>query len=175
MQADAAWRIPDPDYDRHPAYGGLFGRPRLADRSAALVQLLPHLAGYAAWDLIDRLRRALPARRAGAPSPVFEALSRDGVTMLRLPAGEMAAIQAAIAPFAVRLRAKVIDPAAASRAAPTPVALAPARPNSTLSALHKQLNPRSAENELFIHEEDAPALFALLREEPLGAEAAPAR
>jgi hypothetical protein len=162
MQADAVWRIPDPDYDRHPAYGGLFGRPRLSDRSAALLQLLPHLAGYAAWDLLDRLRRALP-RRAGAPSPVLDALSRDGVTMLRLPADEMATIQAAIAPFAARLRAKVIDPAAASPAPSTPAAAAPMRHNSTLSALHKQLNPRAADNELFIHEEDAPALFAALR------------
>jgi hypothetical protein len=74
----------------------------------------------------------------------------------------MAAIQDAIAPFMVRLRDKVENPAA-SVAAPAPVAVAPKRHNSALSALHKQLNPRSAGNELFIHEEDAPALFAALR------------
>ena len=41
MQSEADWRIPDPDYDRHPAYGGLFGRPSLADRVTALARLLP--------------------------------------------------------------------------------------------------------------------------------------
>ena len=162
MQADAVRRIPDPDYDRHPAYGGLFGPPKLSDRLAALRQLLPQLAAYAAWDVLARLRRAFPDR-TGAPSPVFDALSRDGVTMLRLSADEMATIQEAIAPFIVRLRAKLADPAAESAIAPAPAALASTRHNSTLSALHKQFNPRSAENELFIHEEMAPALFAALR------------
>jgi hypothetical protein len=162
MQADAAWRIPDPDYDRHPAYGGLFGPPRLSDRLAALRQLLPHLAAYAAWDVADRLRRALP-RRAATPSPVLDALSRDGVTALRLTAGQMAAIHEAIAPSIARLRAKLADPAAASAPSPAPGVLAPARHGSTLSVLHKQLNPRSTENELFIHEDEAPQLFAALR------------
>jgi hypothetical protein len=83
--------------------------------------------------------------------------------MLRLSADEMATIQDAIAPFIARLRAKLENPAAESAIAPAPVALASTRHNSTLSALHKQFNPRSAENELFIHEEAAPALFAALR------------
>ena len=78
------------------------------------------LVGYAAWDLLDRLRRALP-RRATAPSQVFEALSRDGVTTLRLTAGEMATIQEAIAPFVARLRAKVMNPAAEWSRRRTPV------------------------------------------------------
>jgi hypothetical protein len=162
MQADAAWRIPDPDYDRHPAYGGLFGPPTLADRMAALRQLLPHFVAYAGWDVLDRLRRARP-HPAAPSSPVFEALSRDGVTALRLTPAEMAAIQEAVAPLIARLRAKLADPATASAAAPVPAAPAAPRHNSTLSALHKQLNPRSTENELFIHEDDAPALFAALR------------
>jgi hypothetical protein len=163
MQADAGWRIPDPDYDRHPAYGGLFGPPRLADRLAALRQLLPHLAAYAGWDVLDRLRRALP-RRTAAPSAVLDALHHDGVTTLRLCAAERAAIDAAIAPLIARLRAKLDDPAAAEEVpAPAPAPVAGARHHSTLSVLHKQLNPRSTENELFIHEDDAPALFAALR------------
>ena len=44
MQADAVWRIPDPDYDDHPAYGRLFGRPRLADRLRALASCCRFLA-----------------------------------------------------------------------------------------------------------------------------------
>jgi hypothetical protein len=159
MQADALWRIPDPDYDRHPAYGRLFGRPRLVDRLAALGELLPHLGAYAAYDLLARLRGARPAA-AAAGSPVLESLSRDGVTALRLAADEMAAIHAAAAPAIVRLRAKLADPASDHATLPPP---AGGRPNSTLSVLHKQLNPRSTENELFLHEGDAPALFAALR------------
>lgn len=162
MQADAVWRIPDPDYDKHPAYGGLFGQPKLKDRLAALAQLLPHLAAYAAWDVLDRLRRAMP-RRASAPSQVLDALSRDGVTALRLTASEMAAIQEAIAPLIARLRAKLDDPPNANEAAPAEDVPGATRPSGTLSVLHKQLNPRSTENELFIHEDDAPALFAALR------------
>ncbi len=163
MQADALWRIPDPDYDRHPAYGRLFGRPRLADRLAALAELLPHLGAYAAYDVLARLRGQAPAATAAAaPSPVFEALSRDGVTALRFAPDEMAAIQAAAAPAIARLRAKLSDPAAEDHeVAPAP---AGGGHNSTLSALHRQFNPRSTENELFIHEGDAPALFAALRD-----------
>ena len=117
MQADALWRIPDPDYDRHPAYGRLFGRPRLADRLAALAELLPHLGAYAAYDVLARLRGQTPGATAGAaPSPVFEALSRDGVTALRFAPEEMAAIQAAAAPAIARLRAKLSDPAAEDQA-----------------------------------------------------------
>jgi hypothetical protein len=162
MQADAVWRIPDPDYDKHPAYGGLFGQPKLKDRLAALTELLPHFAAYAAWDVLDRLRRAAPFQ-ASAPSQVFNALSRDGVTPLRLTAAEMAAIREAVAPLIARLRAKLDNPLGADVASPAEVAHGTARPGSTLSALHKQLNPRSTENELFIHEEDAPALFEALR------------
>ena len=29
MQTEALWQIPDPDYDRHPAYGAQFGVPSL--------------------------------------------------------------------------------------------------------------------------------------------------
>jgi hypothetical protein len=160
MQADALWRIPDPDYDRHPAYGRLFGRPRLVDRLAALGELLPHLGAYAAYDLLARLRGARPAA-AAAGSPVFDALSRDGVAALRFAADKMAAIHAAAAPAIARLRAKLEDPASDHAILPPPPA--GGRPNSTLSVLHKQLNPRSTENELFLHEGDAPALFAALR------------
>ena len=86
-----------------------------------------------------------------------------GSTALRLTPGEMAAIQQAVAPLIARLRVKLEDPAAEEAAAvPKPTAAA-GRPTSTLGALHKQLNPRSTENELFIHEADAPALFAALR------------
>jgi hypothetical protein len=162
MQADATWRIPDPDYDRHPAYGGLFGQPKLSDRVAALAQLFPHFVAYAAWDVLDRLRRALP-RGTTAPSQLFDALDRDGVTALRLTAADMAVIQQAIAPLVDRLRAKLEDPAHAPAGVEPSAPVAGTRHNSTLSALHKQLNPRSTENELFIHEEDAPALFAALR------------
>jgi len=79
MQADSDWRIPDPDYDRHPAYGRLFGRPRLADRAIALARLLPHLGAYAAYDLLSRARPRQAAIRAASGSPLLEALSRDGV------------------------------------------------------------------------------------------------
>jgi hypothetical protein len=37
------------------------------------------------------------------------------------------------------------------------------RANRALSALHKQFNPVSTENELFIHEDDGPAVFDALR------------
>ena len=45
-------------------------------------------------------------------SPVFEALSRDGVTALRLTAAQMAAIRAALAPSIAALQAKRETPAA---------------------------------------------------------------
>jgi hypothetical protein len=164
MQAEAVWRIPDPDYDRHPAYGQLFGRPRLTDRLTALARLLPQLGAYAAYDLVSRgLRRQ--ARAVGIPgSPVFHALSRDGVTGLRLTEAQMGAIKAALAPSIAALQAKLEDPAASRAAcARAGSAVAAARPNSALSALHRQLNPRSTENELFIHEDHAPAVFEALR------------
>jgi hypothetical protein len=164
MQAEAHWRIPDPDYDRHPAYGRLFGRARLADRVAALARLLPHLGAYAAYDLFSRARPRPAGSSANSGSPVLEALSRDGATTLRFTPGEMQAIEQAIAPFISRLRSKLNDPAAGGLAPATShSAGAPSRHNSALSALHKQLNPRSTENELFIHENDAPALFRALR------------
>ena len=164
MQAEADWRIPDPDYDRHPAYGRLFGRPRLADRATALARLLPHLGAYAAYDLLSRLRDR-KANGAVTGSPVFAALRRDGVTALRFTASEMQAIQAALAPCVAELRAKIRHPAAADETpAPAPASLAGLRGNGSLSStLHKQLNPRSTENELFIHEDRAPAVFAALR------------
>ena len=163
MQAEAVWRIPDPDYDRHPAYGQLFGRPRLADRVTALARLLPQLGAYAAYDLVSRgLRRQ--ARAGAIPgSPVFEALSRDGVTALRLTAAQMAAIRAALAPSIAALQAKLENPAAGCAPCVRAEAAVAARPNSALSALHKQFNPRSTENELFIHEDHAPAVFEALR------------
>jgi hypothetical protein len=163
MQAESDWRIPDPDYDRHPAYGRLFGRPRLADRVSALARLLPHLGAYAAYDLLSRARPRQARIRAGSGSPVLEALSRDGVAALRLSGAEMQAIHAALAPFVAALRDKLSDPAPLRTAFAPRSAFGPPRHNSALSALHKQFNPRSTENELFIHEADAPAVFAALR------------
>jgi hypothetical protein len=165
MQAEADWRIPDPDYDRHPAYGRLFGRPRLADRVAALARLLPHLGAYAAYDLLSRARPRRAQRQAISGAPVLDALSRDGATALRLATAGKQAIEQAIAPFITRLRGKLNDPAAGCASpALSASAAAASRHNSALSALHKQLNPRSTENELFIHENDAPALFRALRD-----------
>jgi hypothetical protein len=164
MQAEADWRIPDPDYDRHPAYGRLFGRPRLADRVNALARLLPHLGAYAAYDLLSRARPRPAGGDATSASPVLDALSRDGVTALRFTPGEMQAIQASLAPFIADLRHKITHRAVASAApAPARTGLAALRGNGALSALHKQFNPRSTENELFIHEDDGPAVFAALR------------
>ena len=60
MQPQAVWQIPDPDYERHPAYGGLFGRPRAVDRLKALARVLPHVGAYAAYDLLSRLRARDP-------------------------------------------------------------------------------------------------------------------
>ncbi|HSA80748.1 MAG TPA: hypothetical protein VLE23_07975 [Geminicoccaceae bacterium] len=164
MQSEADWRIPDPDYDRHPAYGGLFGRPRLADRLTALARLLPHLGAYAAYDLVSRARPNQAGSAAASGSPVLDALSRDGVTALRFTPGEMAAIQAALAPFIAELRHKIRHPVAGGDA-PVPVraGLAALRGNGALSTLHKQFNPYSTENELFIHEDAAPAVFEALR------------
>lgn len=162
MQADTTWRIPDPDYDRHPAYGGLFGRPRLSDRLSALAELLPHLGAYAAFDLASRVSRRIGRRVSSEDSPVFQELSRDGATALRLSAAEMTDIRAALAPFVAMVRTKLAE------GAEPPTAPASGRPlaslrNGTLSVLHKRLNPRSTENELFIHEDRAPAVFAILR------------
>jgi hypothetical protein len=164
MQADSGWRIPDPDYDRHPAYGRLFGRPRLMDRVTALARLLPHLGAYAAYDLLSRARDRRARTRGSSGSPVFQALSRDGVAALRLSAAEMQAIQTALAPFIAALQSKLDDPGAVrGPPVPAPSASVGSHHNSALSVLHKQLNPRSTENELFIHETDAPAVFAALR------------
>jgi hypothetical protein len=131
---------------------------------AALVRLLPHLGAYAAYDLLSRARPRPAQSQALSGSPVLDALSRDGATALRLATADKQAIEQAIAPFITRLRSKLNDPAAGCAApAPSP-STAASRHKSALSALHKQLNPRSTENELFIHEKDAPAVFRALRD-----------
>jgi hypothetical protein len=170
MQSEADWRIPDPDYDRHPAYGGLFGRPSLADRVTALARLLPHLGAYAAYDLVSRARSHAVGSDASLGSPVLDALRRDGVTALRFTPGEMEAIQAALAPFIAELRNRMGLPVVAG-AVPAPAHAGRARRrgngalprNGTLGALHKQFNPHSTDNELFIHADAGPAVLEALR------------
>ena len=165
MQGDAIWRIPDPDYDRHPAYGGLFGPPRWELRLAAVRRLAPYLGAYAAYDLASRARRILSRSLPGADSPVYRALARDGAIALRLEAGHMARIRTAVEPQVAALRAKMAgesatDPAEAARRGST----APGkRGGGTLGALHRRLNPESTHSELFIHEPDAPDVFEALR------------
>jgi hypothetical protein len=165
MQGEAVWRIPDPDYDRHPGYGRQFGAPTLGLRLRALARVLPYLCAYAAWDIVSRCRRRAVA--AGPPSPTFEALQRDGVVALRLTAEEREHIRTGLAPQIAALRAKRAG--AQVELPPRPAAarqgvLDSVRRNGVLGALHKRLNPRATPNSWFIHEEDAPEVFQTLRQ-----------
>jgi hypothetical protein len=166
MHGDAIWRIPDPDYDRHPAYGGLFGPPQWKLRVAALRRLAPYLGAYAAYDLTSRVRRVLSRSLPGADSSVYRALSRDGAVGLRLEAAHMARIRIAVAPQVAALRAKMAgEPVAPAAEAPRSGSAGQAkRGGGTLGALHRRLNPTSNYSELFIHETDAPEVFEALRE-----------
>ena len=109
---------------------------------------------------------AASAGPAGAipGSPVFEALSRDGVTALRLTRGADGRDPGGAGAVHRGLAGQARGPGGGLRPARSAGgAGAAARPNSALSALHKQFNPRSTENELFIHEDHAPAAFEALR------------
>ena len=166
MQGDAIWRIPDPDYDRHPAYGGLFGPPQWHLRLAAVRRLAPYLGAYAAYDLASRARRVLSRSLRGADSSAFQALARDGAVGLRLEPGHMARIRTAVEPQVAALRARMAgEPATVPAEAARGGSTAPAkRGGGTLGALHRRLNPESTYSELFIHETDGPDVFEALRE-----------
>ena len=158
MQGDATWRIPDPDYDRHPAYGGLFGPPQWRLRLAAVRRVAPYLGAYAAYDLASRVRGFLARSLPGADSSVYQALSRDGAVALRFEPGHMARIRAAAEPQITALCAKMAGQTPSGSAAHGD------RGGGTLGALHRRLNPESTYSELFIHEADAPEVFLALRE-----------
>src|SRR3954452_13398497 len=72
-------RLPRIDYSRHPAYGGIFGSASWRDRVAALVQIAPALARFAAADVAVRLLHSRP-RSPASPSlsAVAGALRADG-------------------------------------------------------------------------------------------------
>jgi hypothetical protein len=167
MQGEAVWRIPDPDYDRHPGYRRQFGAPTLGLRLKALGRVLPYLCAYAAWDVVSRCRRRAVATGAGQPSATFEALQRDGVVALRFTEDERTQIRTGLAPQIAALRAKragLQEEPPARPDQPRQSVLESIRRNGVLGALHKRLNPRPTPNMWFVLEEDAPEVFQTLRQ-----------
>ena len=168
-RGEAVLRIPDPDYDRHPAYGGAFGLPGLADRVKAVARLLPHVGAYAAYDLQSRVRRWRAKPMLAEDSPLYGALTRDGAAGVRFTPPQMARIKAAFEPHLAALRTRMAGAAVAAEPAGAEgqgrgSLLRAYRSNGALSALQRQLNPSSTWNEAFLHEDHARELFAVLRE-----------
>jgi len=116
--------ILNPDYANHPAYGRLFGRPKLATRIIALRRwwggccvVLSNLKGisrkkYRAWIVSLLFRRpSVPVSEADS-SLLLKDLLRDGAVAIRLKPVEMLAISAGAEPSVRKLeerRAQIED------------------------------------------------------------------
>ena len=79
-------KIPNPDYRSHPAYGGLFGAPKLLARLEALRKIKPYLRTNVLATL--KYRRHWPPRELTEHPetfpPLVQTLFRDGVAPVRL-------------------------------------------------------------------------------------------
>ena len=97
-------RIPATDYATHPAYGKLFGKPRLSTRIAALRRLLPILREQA----VRRYRygHSLPPTLAAGQPALTGEMIRNGAVAVHLTSEEMARISAGVAPYIAALEAR---------------------------------------------------------------------
>ena len=97
-------RIPATDYATHPAYGQLFGSPRLSTRLAALRRLLPILREQA----VRRYKYGQSFQPAIAPgqSALAGDMIRNGAVAVHLTSEEMARISTGAAPFVAALEAR---------------------------------------------------------------------
>jgi hypothetical protein len=96
-------RLPRPDYARHPAYGLLFGRPRVSTRIQAFQRLWPFLREQFAPARRQPPRPHLPFETTGEET-LYERMSRDGAVGVRLNVDEIAALREYIRPFIDQLR-----------------------------------------------------------------------
>lgn len=97
----AITRIPVPDYRVHPAYGGLFGAPPLADRLRALRRLLPVLwMQVKIYAHTHRRRCAAPLPALAAPlRPLLDEFRESGAFVRTLPAADLAMLANRSAPY----------------------------------------------------------------------------
>lgn len=97
-------KLPNPDYAHHPAYGLLFGRPKLSTRIRALRRLWPSLREQIVM-VGQHKRRPRPAFETGAEGEVLcERVLRDGAVAVRLNADDLAVLREHMQPLIARLR-----------------------------------------------------------------------
>jgi hypothetical protein len=101
-------RIPDPDYEHHPAYGAVFGPPSAAMRARAMTALAPHLAYVTLLTLRNMwppLRRTPPV--TGQSIVLLGQLEQDGAAAIQLGDAERSALRDNAQPFVDVLEAKI--------------------------------------------------------------------
>jgi hypothetical protein len=109
-------RIPNPDYEQHPAYGKLFGRPSWSVRISALKRLAPYLKMEASMKLREswRFMRRSDAGAEDSTQPL-QKLKRDGAMAIQLSVDEMNGILKASAEFVNALEASRREKGAGKR------------------------------------------------------------
>ena len=86
-------RIPYIDYANHPAYGGLFGRPRIGARIEALRRFMPFFLRY------KRLVLRKVNQKVKSSFPPAQKLFEDGAIIFRLDENEIGTLAERSKPY----------------------------------------------------------------------------
>ena len=111
-------KIPEPDYIIHPAYGKLFGKPKLSARIEALKRFLPYFFRIVT---APRIRRHLPPHSPITVNgtdhfPLLQGLLFDGVIAVRLSADQITKISQGVSIYSTVLEARRAQIPAGKRA-----------------------------------------------------------
>jgi len=101
-------KFPNPDYDNHPAYGKLFGRPKIRTQIRALRRWWPYFKAQAALSRSQKNSvHRLNGLSGATGSPLFTVLNRDGAAGVHLSADEKKRIVELMNPSVKELEAKL--------------------------------------------------------------------
>lgn len=107
METEEIGAIPQPDYERHPAYGGKFTKPSLKENWLAVRKVSPSVwkifREYLSWRSTWWKNRVQNGRPSTRLVESMEKLARDGAIGLDLPADDKAWTLEQLAPWVKKL------------------------------------------------------------------------